>query len=360
MKDHKFTLEPYSGMKSRFECPGCHDRRSFTRYIDIKTKEQLDSIVGRCNHKNSCDYHYTPKQFFQDKNLSPKRFFPNSAFNYTQTQMKDSTPSLISPNVLNKTLTGYAKNNFITYLGKIFPMETVNQLISRYFIGTSKHWPGATVFWQIDQSGRIKGGKIMLYNPENGKRVKDPFPHLTWVHSAMKIENYNLQQCLFGEHLLKSNTGDPVALVESEKTAIISNVYFPEFIWLAVGSLSYLNFQKIRVLKGREIYLFPDLKGFKSWKQKINEITSTNKSFAQSTKITVVDILEKNASWKEQEEGLDLADYLTSPDFKTNCIMVPKLDIPLPPGHNLETYYRDGETWTVEINEHGFPASWDK
>ena len=71
-------------------------------------------------------------------------------------------------------------------------------------MGTSKHWPGATVFWQVDISGRVRTGKVMLYNPENGRRIKEPHNYITWVHSLLKKENFNLRQCLFSEHLLSS------------------------------------------------------------------------------------------------------------------------------------------------------------
>jgi hypothetical protein len=42
------------------------------------------------------------------------------------------------------------------------------ELIAQFYIGTSKHWPGATIFWQIDHQGRIRTGKIMLYDPRGG------------------------------------------------------------------------------------------------------------------------------------------------------------------------------------------------
>lgn len=42
----------------------------------------------------------------------------------------------------------------------------------------------------------------MLYNPTTGKRIKEPYNHVTWVHSVLHKEDYNLKQCFFGEHLL--------------------------------------------------------------------------------------------------------------------------------------------------------------
>ena len=57
----------------------------------------------------------------------------------------------------------------------------------------------------------------MLYDPETGKRVKQPFNHITWGHSLLKRSNYNLSQCFFGEHLLDTDKHKPIALVESKR-----------------------------------------------------------------------------------------------------------------------------------------------
>lgn len=38
------------------------------------------------------------------------------------------------------------------------------QQMMRYRIGTSNHWPNATIFWQIDQQQKVHTGKIMLYD----------------------------------------------------------------------------------------------------------------------------------------------------------------------------------------------------
>ena len=42
----------------------------------------------------------------------------------------------------------------------------------------------------------------MLYDPTTGKRVKEPFNHISWVHKVIKQPEFELKQCLFGEHLL--------------------------------------------------------------------------------------------------------------------------------------------------------------
>jgi len=72
-------------------------------------------------------------------------------------------------------------------------------------------------------------------------------------------EDFNLQQCFFGEHLLTIYPDKYVGIVESEKLAIIASCIMPELVWLAAGNLNGLSIEKCQTLKGREIILYPDL-----------------------------------------------------------------------------------------------------
>lgn len=123
------------------------------------------------------------------------------------------------------------------------------------------------------------------------------------MHKALKLDNFNLNQCYFGEHLLRIDLNKPVAIVESEKTAIISSVFLPEFIWLACGSVNNLNESKTNALKGRNVVLFPDLECYALWNNKIPQLSKLA-TFRTST------LLRDNATKAEKEQGLDLADYL--------------------------------------------------
>jgi len=216
--------------------------------------------------------------------------------------------SYANPKTMKKSLRGYKTNHFVTFLIQLFGEEITSGLISKYFIGTSKQWQGATIFWQIDSKGEIRGGKIMLYDPKTGKRVKEPYNCITWVHTALKEPEYNLKQCLFGEHLLNDKT-KPVAIVESEKTAIIASVYLPQFIWLATGAISNLKAERCNVLKGRNVVLFPDLKAFDKWNDKAKELSSI-------TNFIVSDYLETNATETDKVEKFDLADYLIRYNYR--------------------------------------------
>jgi len=212
---------------------------------------------------------------------------------------------MIPVEIFKASLTGHEQNHFVTFLLELFGAEITSQLVSQYFIGTSKHWEGATVFWQVDSIGQIRTGKIMQYSPSTGKRVKIPHSHITWVHKALKMPDFALRQCFFGEHLLNAteNRKKPVAIVESEKTAIIASVYLPQFVWLASGSLSNLNADKCNVLKGKAVVLYPDINGYALWHKKAEELSHI-------AKFSISALLERKSTEAERKQGMDLADYL--------------------------------------------------
>jgi hypothetical protein len=209
MNEHRYILEPYKGMSTRYQCPVCKNgKNTFTRYINTFTREYLDNRVGRCNRETKCGFHYTPKQFFQEnpeiiQNLtnSYNHKMKTKRFKKPQSKVFSTIPTIL----LRDSLKAYDSNNFVNFLNNRFGPENSSKLISKYFIGSSKHWTGANVFWQIDISGNIRTGKIMLYNQVTGKRVKDPYSHINWVHKILKLPDFELNQCLFGEHLLKDN-----------------------------------------------------------------------------------------------------------------------------------------------------------
>jgi len=228
---------------------------------------------------------------------------------YTQAipAIKYKSVSYIEEALLKSSLKGFSLNQFTIFLESIFGKDNTQKAIDMYQLGTSKYWPGAVIFWQIDIKGRIRTGKIMLYDPVTGKRRKDTIPPIQWVHKAEKLKEFELKQCLFGEILLQ-NKMKPVALVESEKSAVIASILMPEFIWLASGGLDQLN-DKCMALKDRTIIMFPDAGGFEKWTQKAKELSHIGN-------FKVSDLIERKATTIQRMEGADIADYLIT-QYKT-------------------------------------------
>lgn len=278
--NYRYQLEKYSGRNSRYTCPQCGKAHRFTRYIDTETGEHLAPHVGRCNREVECGYHETPREFFQDNGYS----IEDSGYRKVTTNVPYQTSPIgyHASNIqhqlsdISPTLGNYAENHLIAYLeAKLGPAAT-EQLIARYRIGTHHHWRDSTVYWYISKAQQPCSGKVMLYNPHTGKRVKEPFNHVTWMHSLLGIEGFVRQPCFFGEHLL-ANTTLPVSIVESEKTALVAAHHLPGSIWLATGGLSSLNIDHCRrVLKGRKLTLFPDAGAYDKWQPIAAQLPNCN------------------------------------------------------------------------------------
>ncbi|WDF79556.1 DUF6371 domain-containing protein [Mucilaginibacter sp. KACC 22773] len=208
-------------------------------------------------------------------------------------------PSYIGGDLMEKTLGFYEQNNFARYFLKLFDENTMLQVFAAYNVGTSVHWPGASIFWQIDTSSRIRTGKIMLFDPITGKYISE---HTEFVHKKLKTVNFNLKQCFFGEHLLTGNNKN-VAIVDNEKSALVATVYMPEFIWLAIGDFENLSISNYRILKGRNVILCPAVNHY-------DKCLSVAAALKDTGNFTVSELLERCASDQERQHGHDLADYL--------------------------------------------------
>jgi hypothetical protein len=260
--------------------------------------------------------HSCGKTFFPDGNNQPlERYTP------PQVHTPPTTPDYHSHELFNQSLRNYDSNTFVTFLKTIFPVDKVDELCSTYQIGTSKHWGGSTIFWQADESGNFHAGRIMAYNPTTGKRVKEPFSHVTWVHKVLSMDSFVLNQCLFGLHLANLFPDRTIGIVESEKTAIIASGYLPNILWLATGGKQNLKPDKFKPLAGRKVILFPDGNAFDEWVTIMESI----KKKLPSIRLTISDLLQQHATPEDRKAGFDLADYL----IKTKP---PKP--PLPPTEN--------------------------
>lgn len=309
MNDNRFILQPYKGRATRHECPSCHRKQCFTRYIDTEGHITFPCDVGRCDHENNCGYHYTPKQFFHDHPEVKEQLFENAESvkvpKVPRTVKPKVEPYFFERNLMLATLRSYNSNPLCVYLQNVIGFDETVLLMRMYNTGTTKK--GGTAYWQMDYRGRLRDCKIMFYDEETGHRLKDPQHHTNWLHSLMRIDKERIRQCFFGEHLLSldSNEGKPIAIVESEKSAIIASAYLPQFVWIATGGKDGMFTQAdLNLLRGRRVFLFPDLGMLDNWHEKAIML------IRHGIDATVYDFLEKNASEADKKAGLDIADFL--------------------------------------------------
>ena len=245
MKQYKYELMKGS---RRYICPKCQ-KKEFKVYVKTGTNIVVDETkYGRCNRQDACCYHEYPK--LKDDNwVAPQR----------ERVVIVPDPEYVSSDLVEMTFRNFNQNVFFMYLVKMFGRETAYDLQSQYNIGTASN--GGTIFWQQDDKGRFRTGKVIYYN-ENGRRNHD---RKSWfVHSKIR-QNFTYQQCFFGLHLADGEK--PVALCESEKTAVMMSVYQPEFVWLASGGSEMLSPLRLAELK-RLDKVFADNGQFDKWKEK--------------------------------------------------------------------------------------------
>lgn len=127
------------------------------------------------------------------------------------------------------------------------------------------------------------------------------------MHSLLKKQgvfnqDWTLAQCLFGEHLLSlpANQDKVVAVVESEKTALVCSVQYPDCVWLATGGKSQLSVDKMKVLANRTVVFFPDVDGYHEWTECVKAFT-----FCRNAKVS--DVLEQNATEADRLAKIDIA-----------------------------------------------------
>ena len=194
-----YSLQTYKGIATRHTCPNCGDKRSFAYYVD-EENTPLHPSVGRCNHESSCGYHYTPKQYFQDH---PEcRTSNDSSFDgvkriekYKDAPTKPSKPTAIGDIPIHYVEKSKSvQSNFFRFLSTLLGnyygskyQEVLKRLLDEYRLGATRD--GSVIFWQIDKNGKVRTGKVMQYNPEDGHRIKEQGAAINWIHSILKKQN---------------------------------------------------------------------------------------------------------------------------------------------------------------------------
>ena len=208
-----------------------------------------------------------------------------------------------------------AQNTFIEWLTNLpwneDQKKRVPIMLNNYKVGHSPK-EGHIIFGQIDEEGKVRTGKMMLYKPD-GHRDKESPHNFDYIHSVM----YRAKQldpmeseavtCYFGQHLSNICPGATINIVESEKTALICAIAYggmKKHLWIATGGLNFLNRQKLEpfIKTKRHIVLYPDHDGIEAWKEKAKAINYEHLSVN-------TDIVRHY--WTEEDgEKADIADII--------------------------------------------------
>jgi hypothetical protein len=290
---YKYQLDPSS---KKDICPQCEKRR-FVRMID-ELGNYLSAEFGRCDRSNSCGYYKYPEKSDSDVKLDLTQY------KVVNVPMRNGLPSSIAETYVQQSLKGYKINSFYQFLCNMFTKQEIDIVFATYKVGTSKLWGGATVFWQISIDFEVRTGKVIKFDPTTGKRVKNPKTLTTWVHKLLPLKQFNLKQVLFGEHLLSKFPQKTVCVVESEKTAVFMAIKHPNQLWLATGGETEFKAEKLKVLTGRKVVVFPDTDFHRNWSERAVSISKQ-----LNLNLVVSPYLVNCTIALDQTNGYDLADF---------------------------------------------------
>jgi hypothetical protein len=267
--------------------------RKFTNAMNTASRVGISTFIYMCQQAG-IDTH---KYYISDHNTPNDIVFVPAKINTPQTQ---ETPSYISKDIVYRSQS--TRNRLLYYLCGYFDIDTLMKACALYYIGSTKN--ESIVYWQVDEQMKVHSGKVIMYDGDTGHRIKGT--GVKWVHKIMNLQDFNLRQCLFGEHLLKVYPDKPVCLVESEKTALICSMIFPNLNWLSCGGFGNFKADRLQILKGRNVIVYPDTdttgETFAKWKESAAGMTFAN--------FVVSDFCERNANDEQRTAKADIADIL--------------------------------------------------
>ena len=289
--------EKFKFSKKGMKCPSCPSSDAF--FPIIKNNGEIDYETGKC---------FSCGQFFVSK-----KNYKISDYEY-----KIKPTFCLEQKFLEKLKDNPLVDNFSTELLKRY--NGISYYLKRYNVvcasisGNSK-WKNFTGFPKIDFSGKIRSIKCFLFEKNlktatyTIKREGKPdrkAKYINWIHTLkpelFKAEEFQFVDCFFGEHLIFENNYKYVGVVESEKTAIVSNYFFgKDWIFLATGSKANISKLPLKGINDKKVVLFPDADGLQDWTDYVKKNSNPN--------FIISDYCEK---LKDKEDIADIFLYTTS------------------------------------------------
>jgi hypothetical protein len=194
--------------------------------------------------------------------------------------------------------------------------EQMHHAAQRYHLGKTKS--GQPMYWMIDD----------MLQPLDAHIGQD-----AWISQLLKkreplLRSWQVHHCLFGLHLLhtdgESHTDStdntdisaisagpekPIAIVESEASAVVLSELFPDSIWMAYTTTSHLSSELFAPLEGRTVTIYPCTDPCMSNILFFEDLCDSVRKHFDIT-LSVDRTLEDHASDAQKSRHIDLLDFL--------------------------------------------------
>lgn len=205
------------------------------------------------------------------------------------------------------------RNTFVDFLHTLFDSPKVAASVQRYCIGGDSMC--RTIFPNIDTEGRCVGGAVIPYLA-NGHRDKSK--GASNIHAELRRKDKTLpqqaDQVLFGSHLLRLYPDASVGVVESQKSAVILSIIYPEIVWVATAGMTNFNERLLFPIYDRNVVAYPDVNGVKVWTERAKDLPFKNIRvsdwwrYAQDDKEDITDVVIR--AIQQEKTPYSIPDYI--------------------------------------------------
>lgn len=173
--------------------------------------------------------------------------------------------------------------------------EQMRHACARYHLGKTRS--GKPMFWMVDEQ----------LQPLDAHIGDDD-----WLSRLLKareplLRHWYPHHCLFGLHLLAMPS--PIAIVESEASAVVLSELFPESLWMAYADVTLFNEQLFMPLLGRAVTIYPSTDPYSSDYLFFDEMADSLRH-SYDIQLSVATLLEEHATEEQKARSIDLLDFI--------------------------------------------------
>ena len=307
-EDGRRMFKSISRLSSKYS--EAENNRKFTNALHTNNKVGIASFIYMCRQ-----YGIDTNKFYIKDDVECAQPVTTVVNHYSRM----TTPVAICREYVTRSLDTNMRSDLVSYLKTLVSdVDRLVAMVNTYHLGITRD--GHVIFWYIDKDDVVRMGKAMTYSAD-GHRDKSvtPLSIPKELSRCGKLQaDYVIKQTLFGEHLLRhpANADKVIGIVESEKSAVICSLCFPNVLWMATGSKGNLQNERMSAVRERKVILFPDTdvdgQTYGQWHKRADELN------AKGWYIQVYNYLEQVVTLEQRKAKIDIADLLTN-DLLKGC-----------------------------------------